>query len=150
MLRIDFSPKGIAASSSAVSFLRFFPCLFEVANMDTFTPKGHIRGPIMPIQILKSCELSLGAKILYNALIYFAGEKNFCWAAHSTLAKFICCSVSSIKNYLNELRCCSHEILAHSKIQRICTAARNELSFLTYRVAIPRQRLRLRKAFSTK
>ncbi|WP_165077740.1 MULTISPECIES: helix-turn-helix domain-containing protein [unclassified Desulfovibrio] len=72
--------------------------------MDTFTPKGHIRGPIMPIQILKSCELSLGAKVLYNALIYFAGDKNFCWATHSTLAKFICCSVSSIKNYLNELK----------------------------------------------
>lgn len=104
MLRIHLSPKGIAASSSADSFLRFFPCLFEVANMDTFTPKGHIRGPIMPIQILKSCELSLGAKILYNALIYFAGKNDYCKVAHLTLAKFVCCSVSSIKNYLNELK----------------------------------------------
>lgn len=72
--------------------------------MNTFTPKGHIRGPIMPIQILNSCELSLGAKILYNALIHFAGEKDYCKIAHLTLANFICCSVSSIKNYLNELK----------------------------------------------
>lgn len=104
MLRIDLSPKGIAASSSADSFLRFFPCLFEVANMDTFTPKGHIRGPIMPIQILKSCELSLGAKILYNVLIHFAGEKDYCKVSHLILANFICCSVTSIKKYLNELK----------------------------------------------
>lgn len=104
MLRIDLSPKGIAASSSADSFLRFFPCLFEVANMDTFTPKGHIRGPIMPIQILKSCELSPGAKILYNARIHFAGEKDYCKVSHLILANFICCSVTSIKKYLNELK----------------------------------------------
>lgn len=72
--------------------------------MDTFTPKGHIRGPIMPIQILKSCELSPGAKILYNALIHFAGEKDYCKVSHPTLANFICCSVTSIKKYLNELK----------------------------------------------
>lgn len=72
--------------------------------METYCPFGNVRGPIMPIQILKSCELSQGAKLLYNAMIHFAGAKDHCWAAHSTLANFICCSVSSVKNYLNELK----------------------------------------------
>ena len=34
--------------------------------------------------------------------------------------------------------------------RRICTAASNEVSFFAYLVAIPRHRLRWRKAFSTR
>ena len=45
-------------------------------------------------------------------------------------------------------RHCRQIAFAHISIQRICTAARNDAAFLAYRVAIPRQRLKSRKAFS--
>ena len=39
-------------------------------------------------------------------------------------------------------RYCSHEIAAHNAIHLICTAARNEVPFLTYLVAMPLHRFR--------
>ena len=51
---------------------------------------------------------------------------------------------------LRNLRWCRHEIFAQTAKHRICRAARNEVVFFAYRVAIPRQRFSIMNAFSTK
>ena len=47
-------------------------------------------------------------------------------------------------------RACRHEILSHIAKHLICTAARNDFEFFAYLVAMPRQSLILRNAFSTR
>lgn len=69
----------------------------------TISPKGKIFGPILPMFILTK-NISHGAKILYAILCNYAGEKDHCWPSQATLAKKLGCSLSSIKNYLCELK----------------------------------------------
>ncbi len=71
--------------------------------METFIPKGNVRGFIMPDFIFRHTELSLGAKMLYALLCNYAGERDHCWPSHTTLATKLGCSVSSIKVYLKQL-----------------------------------------------
>lgn len=70
--------------------------------METFVPKGHITGPILPSFILRE-KVSLGAKILYALLCNYAADKAYCWPSHALLAREMGCSVSSVKNWLKEL-----------------------------------------------
>lgn len=70
--------------------------------MDTFTPRGRIRGPILPGFVLRE-KVSPGAKILYAVLCNHASEKDHCWPSHKYLADELGYSVSSIKNWLAEL-----------------------------------------------
>lgn len=71
--------------------------------METFCPRGNIRGPIMPEPILRS-SLTPGAKLLYAVLCNYAGEIDHCWPSQAKLAERIGSSVSSVKNYLKELQ----------------------------------------------
>lgn len=70
--------------------------------MTTFVPKGNIQGPILPEYVLKM-SITAGAKLLYAILCNYAGDRDHCWPSHATLAERMSCSVSSIKNYINEL-----------------------------------------------
>ncbi len=70
--------------------------------MHTFSPKGTIFGPILPQFILERV-MSLGAKVTYTVLCNYAATKDHCWPSQETLAKRVGCSLSSIKNYLQEL-----------------------------------------------
>ena len=70
--------------------------------MTTFVPKGNIQGPILPEYVLKK-SITAGAKLLYAILCNYAADKDHCWPSHGTLAERMSCSVSSIKNYINEL-----------------------------------------------
>ena len=71
--------------------------------METFVPKGKVRGFIMPDFIFNDTRLSLPAKTLYALLCNYAGERDHCWPSHKTLATKLGCSVSSIKTYLKHL-----------------------------------------------
>lgn len=70
--------------------------------MNTFTPQGRLRGPILPGFVLRE-KVSPGAKILYAVLCNHASEKDHCWPSHKFLATELGYSVSSIKNWLAEL-----------------------------------------------
>ena len=70
--------------------------------MNTFSPRGNIFGPILPLFVLRS-SISLGAKVTYSLLCNCAAEKDHCWPSHAKLAEWLSCSVSSVKNYLREL-----------------------------------------------
>ena len=80
-------------------------CLFsgrEKENMETFAPKGNIRGPILP-QFVLQMSITFGAKTMYAILCDYAADKDHCWPSQTTLAKRLSCSISSVKNYLAEL-----------------------------------------------
>ena len=72
-------------------------------KIETFCPFGNLRGPIIPLEVLKS-SISNGAKILYGVLCNLAGKKDCCFPRHTILAEMTGCSVSSVKNYLKELQ----------------------------------------------
>ncbi len=67
--------------------------------MKTFSPKGKIHGPILPLFVLQK-PITFGAKTMYAILCDYAAEKDHCWPSQATLAKRLSCS---IKNYLGEL-----------------------------------------------
>lgn len=69
---------------------------------ETFVPGENIHGPILP-QFILTEPITAGAKIMYALLCNHASRKNRCWPSHSTLAKGLSCSVSSVKRYLAEL-----------------------------------------------
>ncbi len=73
--------------------------------MQTFIPKEHVTGFILPSHVFDNpaVRLSLGAKVLYGLLCNYAHDKNYCWPAQQTLAKRIGCSISAIKKYQDEL-----------------------------------------------
>ena len=71
--------------------------------MDTYSPQGNICGPIMPRFIL-GMKISMGAKMVYSILCDYAKEKDHCWPSHDSISKALAVSVSSVKNWLNELR----------------------------------------------
>ncbi len=71
--------------------------------MQTFIPKGNLRGFIMPDFIFKDARLCLGAKMLFAVMCNFAGDKDHCWPSHNTLAKSLNCSVSTVKTYIKQL-----------------------------------------------
>lgn len=70
----------------------------------TFTPKGHICGPIMPSSLMKKNNISMGAKLLYAVMVSCSrpGQDN-CWPSQAWLAEQIGASVRSVQNYLGEL-----------------------------------------------
>ena len=70
--------------------------------METFAPKGNIRGPILP-QFVLQMSITFGAKTMYAILCDYAADKDHCWPSQATLAKRLSCSISSVKNYLAEL-----------------------------------------------
>ena len=70
--------------------------------METFTPKGRITGPILPLFVLRE-NISPGAKMLYALLCNHASDKDHCWPSHRFLAQELGYCVSSIKNWLGEL-----------------------------------------------
>lgn len=72
--------------------------------METFTPKGQIVGPILPAFVLKEQNISLGAKVLYSLLCNYAFDKDHCWPSQTLLARELGHSVSSVKNWLAELK----------------------------------------------
>ncbi len=76
--------------------------------MQTFIPKGNLRGFIMPDFIFKDARLCLGAKMLFAVMCNFAGDKDHCWPSHSTLAKSLDCSVSTVKTYIKQLIQCKY------------------------------------------
>lgn len=78
--------------------------------METFIPKGNIRGFIMPDFIFNDTRLSLEAKTLYALFCNYAGERNYCWPSHKTLADKLKCSVSSVKTYIGQLINCNFVI----------------------------------------
>lgn len=70
----------------------------------TFTPKGRICGPIVPSSLMKKTGISMGAKLLYAALVSCARPgQEYCWPSQAWLADQIGASVRSIQNYLAEL-----------------------------------------------
>lgn len=72
--------------------------------METFTPKGQLSGPILPAFVLKEQNISLGAKVLYSLLCNYASDKDHCWPSQTLLARDLGHSVSSVKNWLSELK----------------------------------------------
>jgi len=72
--------------------------------METFAPHGKIKGPILPKFVL-GLDITSGAKIMYAVLCGYASnyKSDHCYPSHATLAKWLSCSVSSVKNYLGEL-----------------------------------------------
>jgi len=73
--------------------------------METFVPgRDTLHGPIMP-QFIFDMKITSGAKIMYTVLCGYAShfKSDHCYPSHSTLAKWLSCSVSSVKKYLGEL-----------------------------------------------
>ena len=77
--------------------------------METYSPQGNISGPIMPRFVL-SMKISMGAKMVYSVLCDHAREKDHCWPSHDSISKVLNVSVSSVKNWLNELQ--DHKLIA--------------------------------------
>ncbi|MBQ4568259.1 MAG: helix-turn-helix domain-containing protein [Desulfovibrio sp.] len=71
--------------------------------METYSPQGNICGPIMPRFVL-SLGISMGAKLVYSLLCDHARDKDHCWPSHDSISKALAASVSSVKNWLNELQ----------------------------------------------
>ncbi len=122
--------------------------------MQTFIPKGNIRGFIMPDFVFKDMRLCLGAKMLFAVMCNFAGDKDHCWPSHNTLAKSLDCSVSTVKTYIKQLmeygyiamethhlRSCLYFILQPIMQENRNTSARN-LSLRPYsqNLATPRSK----------
>lgn len=57
----------------------------------------------IPCSVLKKRGLSSTAKLLYGVLRYHQYDNNRCWPARDTLAREICCSVSSISRATGQL-----------------------------------------------
>jgi len=49
-------------------------------------------------------KISMGAKMVYSVLCDHARDKDHCWPSHDSISKALNASVSSVKNWLNELR----------------------------------------------
>ncbi len=73
--------------------------------MQTFIPKGNIRGFIMPTHVFynHALGLSLAAKVLYAVFCNYAAYKDHCWPSQKTLAKHLGYSVTTIKKLIDEL-----------------------------------------------
>lgn len=71
--------------------------------METFAPKGQLRGMIMPNYVDRSRTLCIEARYLYAVLCDYAREKDHCWASQKKLAMRIGCSLGSLKKYLRQL-----------------------------------------------
>jgi len=84
-------------------FYAFFVQNLGENIMQTYRPKGSLRGFIMPDFIFIDRRLSLGAKTLYALFCNYAGECDHCWPSHVTLAEKLGCSVSSVKTYIEQL-----------------------------------------------
>lgn len=105
--------------------------------MESFVPKGQITGPILPSFVLRE-KLSAGAKLLYSILCYYAFDKDHCWPSHKTLAQETGYCVSSIKNWLREL-----------KHARLLAIRRTAYSSSTYVLLRPRTEATSRGAGAT-
>ena len=71
--------------------------------METFAPKGQLRGMIMPDYVDQSRTLCIEARYLYAVLCDYARDKDHCWPSQHTLARRIGCSIASLKKYLGQL-----------------------------------------------
>lgn len=71
--------------------------------METFAPKGQLRGMIMPDYVDQSRTLCIEARYLYAVLCDYARERDHCWPSQHTLARRIGCSIGSLKKYLGQL-----------------------------------------------
>lgn len=59
---------------------------------------------VIPNRVLRSAEISVGAKLAYSLLLSYAWQKNFCFPAQEQLAKDLGGGERSIRRYLVELR----------------------------------------------
>ena len=83
----------------------FLIVLFSVGNgviMETFVPKGNIRGPIIPSFIF-DLELSPGAIVAYTVLCNYAGDKDHCWPSYKTMCSKLHKCKGTVISYINEL-----------------------------------------------
>jgi hypothetical protein len=71
--------------------------------METFSPFGRFRGPIIPTWILENNCLTPGAKLLYVVMAACTCGKDHCWPSQSILAEKMRVSLRTVKNYLDEL-----------------------------------------------
>jgi hypothetical protein len=71
--------------------------------METFTPFGRFRGPIIPTWIIEHDSLTPGAKLLYVVMSACTCGKDHCWPSQSVLATKMKVSLRTVKNYLDEL-----------------------------------------------
>ncbi|WP_165072104.1 helix-turn-helix domain-containing protein [Desulfovibrio sp. ZJ200] len=98
-MRTTIAGRFLVVNNESAVFVFF---LGKEKKMKTFSPKGKIHGPILPLFVLQK-PITFGAKTMYAILCDYAAEKDHCWPSQATLAKRLSCSISSIKNYLGEL-----------------------------------------------
>lgn len=82
--------------------------------METFAPKGQLRGMIMPNYVDQSKTLCIEARYLYAVLCDYASDKDHCWPSQKKLATRIGCSLGSLKKYLRQLEAGKWIWIAHS------------------------------------
>jgi len=58
--------------------------------METFAPRGKIKGPILPKFVL-DLSIASGAKIMYALLCDHASTKDYCWPSQKKLAERVEC-----------------------------------------------------------
>lgn len=85
--------------------------------METFIPRGRLRGPILPRFVLER-KMSAGARILYALLCEYAGDHDRCWPTQKTLAMRLTCGITSVKEYIRELM--RERLVAVSRQERGC------------------------------
>ena len=69
---------------------------------EPFSPYERFHILPMPDSVLRSEELSPGAKLLYGRLCRYVGKNLFCWPAVATLAALLGVGERQIQNYLKE------------------------------------------------
>lgn len=110
-------PFGVGLSSSVTIFLSFFYAYEGIEMTGTFTPKGHVCGPIMPSSLMKKTNVSMGAKMLYAAMVSCSRPgQDCCWPSQAWLAEQIGASVRSVQNYLAELERLGFIIIDRSRL----------------------------------
>ena len=73
-----------------------------IKTEELFNPYKMFRGIIIPLEILNS-NLPTSTKIVYGALLFFAGKKGYCWPKQETLAKFTNITKRRIQYHLDIL-----------------------------------------------
>lgn len=71
--------------------------------LDGFDPVSSGGFTQVPNFILKSKELSVGAKLTYSMLLSYAWQNNYCFPGQETLAKDMGAGKRSVVRYIDEL-----------------------------------------------
>lgn len=73
----------------------------KLVGADPFTQSGWTG---VPNVVLRHPDLSLGARMTYAMLLYYAREEHSCFPGQATLARDLGVSDRSIRTWLNELK----------------------------------------------